>query len=358
MMHYFILFLTSLLAGWILYSVHMILPWLFGPIIASILLRKYTRIEYKWPKWLSEVGLYILGAQIGASFTKEIVVDIQDEIFYIFLMSLLVILLAILIAQLFKRFTHCTTETALLAAIPGALNQMIMMAEENKNANLLVVTLAQTSRILIVVMIVPFISSFLPTGHSSNTAVETASMFEVLNVGTVFMLVIAMIIAGYFFKMIHFPVPDMMGPIAVLMIWNLYTGLDFLIPSPLIVLAQMFFGIRIGLQIYDLSSQINRNLFIGVLIQNLLLIAGTFIIVVMLNLFMDESFNDLFLSAAPGGMAQIIIVGIETHANVAMISSYHIFRIFIILLIVTPLISMYLKARDSRSTRLKIDNIS
>ncbi|WP_083754279.1 AbrB family transcriptional regulator [Macrococcoides caseolyticum] len=85
--------------------------------------------------------------------------------------------------------------------------------------------------------------------------------------------------------------------------------------------------------------------FIGVLIQNLLLIIGTFIIVYIMNLFMHESFNDLFLSAAPGGMAQIIIIGLETGANVAMISSYHIFRIFIILLVVTPLLSIYLNYR-------------
>ncbi|UTH10754.1 AbrB family transcriptional regulator [Macrococcoides canis] len=344
-LNYIIIFIASLLMGLLLSALHLILPWLFGPIIATVLLRKFTSGDYRWPKWLSEVGLYILGAQIGASFTKEIVADIQDELLYIVLMSIFVIVLAIMNSYVLKHFLNCSLETAILASIPGALNQMIVMAEENKHANLLVVTLAQTSRILIVVMIVPFISSLLPEGNHHMTISRTPSMMDAINLPTILLLIGAMVIAGYIFRRIHFPVPDMMGPITVLMIWNLTTGINFMIPTPLIILAQMFFGIRIGLQLYDLSYQINRQLFIGVLVQNLLLITGTFIIVYLMNLFMHESFNDLFLSAAPGGMAQIIIVGLETGANVAMISSYHIFRIFIILLVVTPLLSIYLKYR-------------
>jgi uncharacterized membrane protein AbrB (regulator of aidB expression) len=46
----------------------------------------------------------------------------------------------------------------------------------------------------------------------------------------------------------------------------------------------------------------------------------------------------LFLGAAPGGMSQIVLVAIETGADVAMISSYHIFRIFFILFLIAPLI--------------------
>ncbi|USC87099.1 AbrB family transcriptional regulator, partial [Staphylococcus xylosus] len=43
---------------------------------------------------------------------------------------------------------------------PGALSQMLIMAEENKKANIMVVSLTQTSRIIFVVILVPFISYF------------------------------------------------------------------------------------------------------------------------------------------------------------------------------------------------------
>ena len=57
----------------------------------------------------------------------------------------------------------------------------------------------------------------------------------------------------------------------------------------------------------------------------------------------NHSINDLFLGAAPGGMSQIVLVAIETGADVAMISSYHIFRIFFILFLIAPLINQFLK---------------
>ncbi len=51
-------------------------------------------------------------------------------------------------------------ETAILSVIPGALSQMLVMAEENKKANILVVSLTQTSRVIFVVILVPLISYF------------------------------------------------------------------------------------------------------------------------------------------------------------------------------------------------------
>lgn len=52
------------------------------------------------------------------------------------------------------------SETAILSVIPGALSQMLIMAEEDKKANILVVSLTQTSRIIFVVILVPLISYF------------------------------------------------------------------------------------------------------------------------------------------------------------------------------------------------------
>jgi uncharacterized membrane protein AbrB (regulator of aidB expression) len=44
----------------------------------------------------------------------------------------------------------------------------------------------------------------------------------------------------------------------------------------------------------------------------------------MYSLITNESINELFLGAAPGGMSQIVLVAMATGADVAMISSYHL----------------------------------
>lgn len=344
-MSYALLILTSCLIGWLLYTIGMILPWLFGPILAAILLKKYTTLNYHWPKWLGDLALYILGTQIGVSFTKEILGDIANDFWSIIFLSVMIIVSAVVISILFKHTTGCTTETALLASIPGALSQMIVMAEENKRANILIVTLTQTSRLLFVIMIVPFISKMTSKDVSQGNIHKAKDMFDLLNFQQIIIIVLMIAAAIFILKYIHFPVPDLLGPTFAIIIWNLTTGLNFSVPYSLISIAQILFGVRIGLQMYDLSNQINRKLFYGIAIQNILLFSAALLLSLLFSAFSTHQFNDIFLSAAPGGMAQIVIVAIETGASVAMISSYHIFRIFIILLVVSPLLSYYLKRR-------------
>ncbi|PWZ88033.1 aminopeptidase, partial [Staphylococcus pseudintermedius] len=43
---------------------------------------------------------------------------------------------------------------------------------------------------------------------------------------------------------------------------------------------------------------------------------------------------------------QIVLVALDIGADVAMISSYHIFRIFFILFLIAPLVSVYLKCLE------------
>ena len=132
---------------------------MFGPIIASIICVKVFKLDIKWPFLLSELGIVLLGVQIGSTFTKNVVMDIKDNWLSIIVVSISILLIAIVMAFILK-IARINTETAILSVIPGALTQMLVMAEQDKRANLLVVSLTQTSRIIFVVVLVPFISYF------------------------------------------------------------------------------------------------------------------------------------------------------------------------------------------------------
>ena len=132
---------------------------MFGPIIASIICVKVFKLDIKWPFLLSELGIVLLGVQIGSTFTKNVVMDIKDNWLSIIVVSISILLIALVMAFILK-IARINTETAILSVIPGALTQMLVMAEQDKRANLLVVSLTQTSRIIFVVVLVPFISYF------------------------------------------------------------------------------------------------------------------------------------------------------------------------------------------------------
>jgi len=334
--------ILAVMVSLFLLMIHMILPWLFGSIIAAVTVKKMSGRQLIWPKWLADAGLFILGAQIGATFTKQVLSDICNDLFHIVLLNIIIISVAILLSLIYRKITQCSYETALLSAVPGALSQMIVMAEENKRADLLAVTLSQTSRLLFVVMIVPFIASF-STGAATGNRMHSESIFYILSFDQILFIFSLIGLVFIFLRRIHFPVPQLLAPIFIMAGWNIVTGDSFSIPYYLIAAAQLLFGIRIGLQLVELSSSLTLRLFIGIAVQNIMLILITFVAALWMT---GHSFKDVFLSLAPGGMAQIIIVALETGGNIAMISSYHIFRIFFILLVVAPLMEVVLKQFD------------
>ena len=127
----FILLVTAIVISLLLHVAHVLLPFMFGPIIASIIVIKVFKLEVKWPFWLSQIGLILLGVQIGSTFTSEVLHDIKNDWLIIVVITLLLLVLSLLIA-FFSKIARVNTETAILSVIPGALSQMLIMAEENK----------------------------------------------------------------------------------------------------------------------------------------------------------------------------------------------------------------------------------
>ncbi len=124
---------------------------------------------------------------------------------------------------------------------------------------------------------------------------------------------------------IKFPTFQLLAPLIVLIVWNFSTGLTFTLDHWLLNMAQLIYMIRIGVQIAHLLSDLKGRLAIAITIQNIMLIIGALIMVYVIHYFDNNPINELFLGAAPGGVNQIVLVALATGADVAMITSYHIF---------------------------------
>lgn len=345
----FILLVTAIVISLLLHVAHVLLPFMFGPIIASIIVIKVFKLEVKWPFWLSQIGLILLGVQIGSTFTSEVLHDIKNDWLIIVVITLLLLVLSLLIAFFFKKIARVNTETAILSVIPGALSQMLIMAEENKKANILVVSLTQTSRVIFVVILVPLISYFFSSdGGNETTSIKSPPLTEVLNLSHIIILMCCIAIIYSLMAKINFPTKQLLAPIVVLVIWNLTTHHTFTLDNYILATAQVIYMIRIGLQIANLLSDLKGRIAVAIIYQNVFLIIGSFIMVYIVHIFTNNNINELFLGGAPGGMSQIVLVAMATGADVAMISSFHIFRIFFILFVVAPVIGFFLRGGISK----------
>ncbi len=63
----------------LLKMLHVILPFMFGPILAALLCVKVLKLKIRWPFWLSQIGLILLGVQIGSTFTQQVIKDISKN---------------------------------------------------------------------------------------------------------------------------------------------------------------------------------------------------------------------------------------------------------------------------------------
>ncbi|WP_088007255.1 AbrB family transcriptional regulator [Indiicoccus explosivorum] len=338
----------SVAAGWLLDAAGMFLPWLLGPMLALLLLRQFTAMTFHWPRILRTIGLILIGVQIGSSFNREAVFLMWLDLPMMLVMTVAVVGFALLLALLFRKMTGESLQTSLLGSLPGGLSQMVLLAEDVRSASTTVVTIMQTFRILLVVLVVPFFAIFLG-GRESGTAVLqadpefSAPAFAIALAGGTLLF--------FGMKRIRFPLPEMMAPIVALAAVQSVTGtLLFEMPPLLIVCAQLFIGARLGLQMEQIGEKMTLRIGAAILLNNVLLVMFAAGVAYGLSLWISSGlFIDYFLSAAPGGMAEMVLTAIEAGGDVALITGFHLFRIFFILLIAAPLTAYFIKKLDGKT---------
>ncbi|MGO1058933.1 AbrB family transcriptional regulator [Planococcus sp. FY231025] len=339
--------IIAVLAGWLFEAVGMFLPWLLGPMLAMLIVSQFTKMKLYWPKILRTAGLVMLGVQIGSSFTRDAVFLMWLDLPYMAFMTVSVVGLSILLGLLFMKMVDESLATSLLGSIPGGLAQMVVIAEDVKSANITVVTMMQTIRIFMVVTIVPFFTVFLK-GREEGELGERVFTFAPL----AFLAAVAVGLVLYFgMKRIGFPAAELLAPILTMAIIQTVTG-DLLVDMPywLIALAQVCIGAGLGLQMEHIGDKLTFRLGAAIVLNNALLISFTaFIAYILAKLLPAYIFLDFFLSAAPGGIAEMAITALATGGDVALITSFQLFRLFFILLVASPIVAYIVKKLDAKS---------
>ncbi|WP_281864472.1 AbrB family transcriptional regulator [Planomicrobium okeanokoites] len=341
--------LVAIAAGFIFQQVGMFLPWLLGPMLALLLLRQFTEMEFYWPRVFRTIGLILLGVMIGASFTRESVLLMWVDLPYMLFMTVSVIIAALLFGLLFSRMANESLQTSMLGSMPGGLSQMVLISEEVNNANVTVVSVMQTFRIFLVVTIVPLLTTFF-VGRETTTAATQANDFSFSPLAFLAAIILGILIY-LLMKKFSFPAKELLAPVLVMAVVQSVTGSTLIEMPPLLtILAQLLVGAHLGLQMEKLRENMSMRLAFAIVVNNVLLIAFTVLIAYILAYWLPEYlFLDFFLSAAPGGMAEMGITALAAGADVALITSFHLFRLFFILLLAAPAVAYVLKKLDAKT---------
>jgi membrane AbrB-like protein len=325
------------LAGLLFRVLGIPLPWLLGPFTGVMIFHSLSGGRGSWPIGFREAGLVVIGYSMGRTVTGEAARHIIADLPSMVAVTVLTVLFSAAAGYVTHRRTGVSLASGVLGSVPGGLAQMVVLAEEVRDADRTVVTLMQMTRVLALLFIVPFLASYgiapSPAVGNPLPPVPSAGLFAPSS----FLPGLGVAILGAVLAMLlNLPIPCLVGPIfgtAAAVLCGLPAAP---VPGVLYGSAQIFFGVYMGLG-FNLGALRSLGIVTAYAVGGAVALVGfTLLLGFGLTFLTHFSLLTGFLSTAPGGMAEMGILAVTLHADIVSVVAYQAFRLFSILLVVPP----------------------
>lgn len=326
--------LSAVLGGWVFQVCQLPLAWLLGPMFSTILYVRLAKNSPKLPFSFRDIGLLVIGYLIGRQFTNQTLIEMVTHLPSMLLMTVIMIGFSLLLAFITSKLTHSNLKSTVAGSIPGGLSQMVAISSEIKGIDLTVVTIIQISRILSVMILVPLLV-YSPILYGNQAAATVTTNGSASYHWMIFLILFFCYLIASIVKRWKFPAPFMIGPMLLVAAITI-AGMDVpAIPTTLACVAQTLIGIDLGLQI-KFGNIENKAKFLGVvtITSSLLVLFSLVLGYILVSVDQGISLLTAFIGLAPGGMAEMAVLGQSVHANLPIITTYQLFRLLFILFLV------------------------
>lgn len=337
--------------------------WIIGTLIMAALL------SFKAPSWLIDsnnktnglpsywlrIGQTILAVELGQKINLMVISTFQDHWMTITIMLLLSVIFSLLSGLLLWKFTRTDLMTSFFATAPGGIVTMPGLAQD-VGANTGIVSIVQTMRIFLVVILIPMVtstwiatpSSTIPPSTTGISTLEAAfeAAFEWSHVFGTVLLFLAAWGGKYIGKKLRFPSPvligGMVGVAAVQSLYYVIVGTELMIwwPAAIMVIAQVLMASSIGARFQKSMFQGIGKLLIVALIGTIGLIIAMFICAYLVSELTGIPLITSVLAFAPGGVAEMAATAIILQADSTFVVAVQVLRIVAVILVLPPLFKL------------------
>jgi membrane AbrB-like protein len=322
---------TAALGGALLTLLHVPLAWMIGAMVATAALAWHRPIAV--PGWARPAGLVFLGLGLGATFSGPVLAAVTGALPVLLAAGVIAIGTGFLVARLFTRLAGTDPQTGFFCAVPGGVIVMAMLAQEAK-ASVATVTLAQTMRVLVVVLSFPPLLGWLaPHGDVSEFMAPRQPIW--------WPGLLAMAVAGL---LVAFPLrrlglanPWMLGPCGLAIALAATGHLPSGVPVPLVDAAQVAMGASLGTRLTRSFLLSSRRLAIAAVISAGMLSLLLTAIATGIALLAGLPVPALILGMAPGGMPEMALTAKALELAVPLVLGFHLTRTVLCNLLVGPL---------------------
>ena len=278
--------------------------------------------------------IIILGVLLGSGFSPDLVQRLGQWAVSLGVVSVMTLIGATLCYFWLRRFTDWNKPTCYFAAMPGGLNDMTILGGAMGGQER-AIALAHALRILTVVMTIPVWYRLVNGAQTSVLALvhgptgnDWKDYAALIGCG---------IIGAAVGRLLRLPAAFMMGPMILSAAAHLGGLTNSRPPGELVAAAQVVVGAGIGCRFVGAAiDKLHKEMAASIgaaVIMILCAVVFAKISVAITGLNLDAT----VLSYAPGGFAEMSLIGLALGIEIAMVATHHLFRLFLILL-TSPLI--------------------
>lgn len=310
------------------------LPWLLGSMIGTTI-AAVARAPITGPNRLRPIFIPVIGVMLGSGVTSDILQRMLD--FWpalVLLLPFLAVSAAVSFA-IYRFVGRFDPVTAYFCAMPGGLNDMMILGEE-AGGNPRRIALAHATRILIVISFVVLFYGFVLGVESQNTPGGGLVPLGLLTPADWLILGACAAIGAPIAKKLGLPAAQILGP---MILSGAAHGLGLVHVAPptlLVVLAQIVVGTVIGCRFVGATiGEIGREVLLGGG-SSLAMIAVAIGFALPLVAMTGDPLDLSFLVLSPGGLTEMSLLALAMGQDVIYVSTIHIIRISIVIALAVP----------------------
>ncbi|MGF1611722.1 MAG: AbrB family transcriptional regulator [Kiloniellales bacterium] len=303
------------------------LAWMIGAMAATTL-AAVAGVRIAMPLPLRAVMVAVLGVMLGSAFTPAILGQLAEWSVSLTALVAYVAVAGVAGAFYFRLVASYDPVTAYFAAMPGGLSEMFLVGSA-MGGDGRIISLIHASRILLVVMTLPFAFQLL-LGYEP--AARPPAGLPIAEVPLEDLLLLTGCgIAGYLAaRLLRVPAAGIVGPMVLSAGVHLAGWPKAAPPLELIAAAQVVVGSAIGCRFSGSSLGFIRHTIVIAAGATAILLLITLSFAIALNAVTGLPTAALVLAFAPGGLAEMSLIALALALETAFVATHHIVRIFLI----------------------------
>jgi uncharacterized protein len=308
------------------------LGWLIGAMVFTGALCCFFE-QARVPVGLRYLGQTVIGLSAGLCLTPLLLSHALTFTPYILGGVFISIGMGLALSGFLARAAHLDSTTAFFASVPGGVAEMSNLAERY-GGDVAAVAIAQTLRIFMAVLTVPFLARVFGRSAAHNAPLVAGTL---ATPGLLAPLAALAALVSWILMRRRIPNAWLLGAMAVGAAVALATQTRFIVPTWSLDLAQILIGTSLGARLRRKALRSHRRLPPATIAATALLLVGNLVLGLILVVLTGTGLTTAILSTSPGGIAEMSLTAIELKADVSLVVAFHLARTLIVALSSLPL---------------------